>query len=140
MTRSRTARLPALAALALTFLAPARAEALTPSMVAGMGPAIAAGEGSENLKSGQSFLLNALARGQRRNNWVLQASYERYDREGADDGREADHDGVKVVVDPSSAQLLQGATLDYNDGLQGAGFAIDNPNATRSCGCGKSFS
>jgi iron-sulfur cluster assembly protein/iron-sulfur cluster insertion protein len=47
---------------------------------------------------------------------------------------------VKVVVDASSAELLQGATLDYKDGLQGAGFAIDNPNAERSCGCGKSFS
>ncbi|MCX7619964.1 MAG: iron-sulfur cluster insertion protein ErpA [Acidimicrobiales bacterium] len=48
--------------------------------------------------------------------------------------------GVKVVVDPSSAQLLKGATLDYRDGLQGAGFSIDNPNATRTCGCGQSFS
>jgi iron-sulfur cluster assembly accessory protein len=48
--------------------------------------------------------------------------------------------GVRVVVDPASADLLQGAVLDFKDGLQGAGFAIDNPNATRSCGCGKSFS
>lgn len=48
--------------------------------------------------------------------------------------------GVKVVVDPSSAQLLRGARLDYKDGLQDAGFAIDNPNAQKSCGCGQSFS
>jgi iron-sulfur cluster assembly accessory protein len=48
--------------------------------------------------------------------------------------------GVPVVVDPSSAQLLSGATLDYKDGLQGAGFAIDNPNAQKTCGCGQSFS
>lgn len=48
--------------------------------------------------------------------------------------------GVSVVVDPSSAQLLTGATLDYKDGLQGAGFSIDNPNAQKSCGCGNSFS
>ncbi len=48
--------------------------------------------------------------------------------------------GVPVVVDPSSAQLLTGATLDYKDGLQGAGFAIDNPNAQQTCGCGQSFS
>ncbi|MFN0089553.1 MAG: iron-sulfur cluster insertion protein ErpA [Acidimicrobiales bacterium] len=48
--------------------------------------------------------------------------------------------GVKVVVDPSSATLLKGATLDYKDGLQQAGFAIDNPNAQRTCGCGQSFS
>lgn len=51
-----------------------------------------------------------------------------------------DEFGVPVVVDPSSAQLLTGATLDYKDGLQGAGFAIDNPNAQKSCGCGNSFS
>ena len=48
--------------------------------------------------------------------------------------------GVKVIVDPSSAQLLRGAKLDYKDGLQDAGFSIDNPNAQRSCGCGQSFS
>ena len=52
----------------------------------------------------------------------------------------AEQGGVAVVVDPSSAQLLTGATLDYKDGLQGAGFAIDNPNAQKSCGCGNSFS
>ncbi|HUR48508.1 MAG TPA: iron-sulfur cluster assembly accessory protein [Acidimicrobiales bacterium] len=46
----------------------------------------------------------------------------------------------QVVVDPQSAQLLQGATLEFKDGLQGAGFSINNPNATRSCGCGQSFS
>ncbi len=48
--------------------------------------------------------------------------------------------GVAVVVDPSSAQMLVGATLDYKDGLQGAGFAIDNPSAQKTCGCGQSFS
>lgn len=47
---------------------------------------------------------------------------------------------VKVVVDPASAQLLMGATLDYKDGLEQSGFAITNPNATRTCGCGQSFS
>ena len=47
---------------------------------------------------------------------------------------------VQVVVDPASVQLLEGATLDYKDGLNQAGFNIINPNATRSCGCGQSFS
>ena len=47
---------------------------------------------------------------------------------------------VQVVVDAASAQLLEGATLDYKDGLNQAGFAITNPNATRTCGCGNSFS
>jgi len=48
--------------------------------------------------------------------------------------------GVKVVVDAESAELLKGSTLDYTDGLQGAGFHVINPNATRTCGCGSSFS
>ncbi len=47
---------------------------------------------------------------------------------------------VRVVVDPASADLLVGATLDFKDGLTGAGFSINNPNATRTCGCGNSFS
>lgn len=68
-------------------------------------------------------------------------SYEMFfDSDVADDDNLVDLSGVRVVVDSSSADLLQGATLDYKDGLQGAGFAIDNPNAQRSCGCGKSFS
>ncbi|MGV3758732.1 MAG: iron-sulfur cluster insertion protein ErpA [Actinomycetota bacterium] len=68
-------------------------------------------------------------------------SYEMFfDTDVAEDDNLLDQAGVKVVVDASSAELLQGATLDYKDGLQGAGFAIENPNAQRSCGCGKSFS
>lgn len=68
-------------------------------------------------------------------------SYEMFfDTDVAPDDNLADYSGVRVVVDASSAELLQGATLDYKDGLQGAGFAIENPNAQRSCGCGKSFS
>lgn len=47
---------------------------------------------------------------------------------------------VRVVVDPQSADRLRGSTLDYKDGLMEAGFAINNPNVTRSCGCGNSFS
>ena len=58
----------------------------------------------------------------------------------ADDEAFTYDNGVNVVVDPTSAQLLVGATLDYKDGLQQAGFAIDNPNAQRTCGCGSSFS
>lgn len=68
-------------------------------------------------------------------------SYEMFfDTEQEQDDLLAEHAGVKVVVDPSSAQLLEGATLDYSDGLQGAGFSINNPNAQRTCGCGQSFS
>jgi iron-sulfur cluster assembly protein/iron-sulfur cluster insertion protein len=68
-------------------------------------------------------------------------SYEMFfDSELESDDVVLDRLGVKVVVDPSSAQLLEGASLDYKDGLQGAGFAINNPNAQRTCGCGQSFS
>ncbi len=68
-------------------------------------------------------------------------SYEMFfDSDIAGDDIVDEGSGVKVIVDPSSAQLLRGAKLDYKDGLQDAGFAIDNPNAQRSCGCGQSFS
>ena len=68
-------------------------------------------------------------------------SYEMFfDSEIAADDITNEYNGVKVVVDPQSNQLLVGATLDFKDGLQGAGFSINNPNATRSCGCGQSFS
>lgn len=48
-------------------------------------------------------------------------------------------EGVAFLVDPESARLLSGATLDYHDGLTGTGFQIVNPNAARTCGCGTSF-
>jgi iron-sulfur cluster assembly protein/iron-sulfur cluster insertion protein len=68
-------------------------------------------------------------------------SYEMFfDSDVATDDLRAEHGGITVVVDPASQQLLAGATLDFKDGLQGAGFSINNPNASRSCGCGQSFS
>lgn len=48
-------------------------------------------------------------------------------------------DGVRVIIDPESAAMVGGASIDFRDGLQGAGFAINNPNEQRSCGCGQSF-
>ena len=56
-----------------------------------------------------------------------------------DDDAVVEKDGVKVVIDPSSAPFLSGSTVDYSDDLAGAGFRIKNPNAVRSCGCGTSF-
>ena len=68
-------------------------------------------------------------------------SYEMFfDSDIASDDVKHDVNGVRVVVDRSSADLLNGAILDFKDGLQGAGFAIENPNASRTCGCGNSFS
>ncbi len=48
-------------------------------------------------------------------------------------------DGVRVAIDELSYPYLKGGVLDFNDGLNGTGFAISNPNATGSCGCGQSF-
>lgn len=68
-------------------------------------------------------------------------SYEMFfDTEISADDRETTIDSVTVRVDAESAPHLVGAMLNYKDGLQDAGFSIDNPNAQSSCGCGKSFS
>jgi iron-sulfur cluster assembly protein/iron-sulfur cluster insertion protein len=68
-------------------------------------------------------------------------SYEMFfDSEVMSDDVVREFGAVRVVVDAASAELLTGSTLDYSDGLQGAGFHITNPNATRTCGCGSSFS
>ena len=47
--------------------------------------------------------------------------------------------GVTLLVDPMSYQYLIGATIDYQEGLQGSQFIVQNPNATTTCGCGSSF-
>ncbi len=68
-------------------------------------------------------------------------SYEMFfDTDVADDDVRSEYGDVTVVIDPASQPLLKGATLDFKDGLQGAGFHVTNPNAQRSCGCGQSFS
>jgi iron-sulfur cluster assembly protein/iron-sulfur cluster insertion protein len=52
----------------------------------------------------------------------------------------SENGGVRLAVDAESAAMLSGASIDYKDmGLQGGGFAINNPNQQRSCGCGQSF-
>jgi iron-sulfur cluster assembly accessory protein len=50
-----------------------------------------------------------------------------------------DHQGVSVVVDKVSMQFVFGSQVDYIDGLQGAGFTVNNPNVVAACGCGSSF-
>ena len=51
-----------------------------------------------------------------------------------------DRDGIKVYVDPMSYQFLDGTIIDYIESFKFSGFAFENPNATRTCGCGSSFS
>jgi iron-sulfur cluster assembly protein len=62
-----------------------------------------------------------------------------FDRGPLEGDLEFEEHGVQVVVDPFSAPYLRGAEVDYVDTIQAAGFAINNPNATASCGCGHSF-
>lgn len=57
-----------------------------------------------------------------------------------DDDHIFEKDGVRVLVDEMSLDLLRGATIDFVDDLVGASFKVHNPNAKSSCGCGTSFS
>ena len=60
-----------------------------------------------------------------------------------DEQREADvvfeSHGLKLLVDSESLQFVRGSVIDYQEGLQGAGFKVENPNVVAACGCGSSF-
>ena len=61
--------------------------------------------------------------------------------EAVNDGdTQIEKDGVSLIIDPMSYQYLMGSEIDYTEGLQGARFIINNPNAKTTCGCGSSFS
>jgi iron-sulfur cluster assembly accessory protein len=62
------------------------------------------------------------------------------DRSQSDDDLVIAHGAAKVFIDPASLDLLAGAELDYAEALMGSHFAVKNPNAASSCGCGTSFS
>ncbi|HYD41299.1 MAG TPA: iron-sulfur cluster insertion protein ErpA [Anaeromyxobacter sp.] len=62
-----------------------------------------------------------------------------FEKEPRPDDFTLEQDGVKLYVDPMSHMYLQGVTIDYVVGLQGAGFKFENPNAKSTCGCGSSF-
>ena len=57
----------------------------------------------------------------------------------ADGDEVVEQHGVRVIIDRMSVPYLLGSEFDYEEGFQGAGFRINNPNSTGSCGCGKSF-
>jgi len=68
-------------------------------------------------------------------------SYEMFfDEDRSDTDSVLQQEGITVTIDSDSGKLLNGATLDYSDGLNGKGFKITNPNNSRTCGCGQSFS
>ncbi|MBB5320776.1 iron-sulfur cluster insertion protein ErpA [Marinobacter oulmenensis] len=62
-----------------------------------------------------------------------------FDENQDDEDTVIERDGVKLLVDEMSYQYLVGATIDYQEGLQGSQFVVQNPNATSTCGCGSSF-
>jgi iron-sulfur cluster assembly protein len=64
----------------------------------------------------------------------------KYDAKPRPTDKVFEFDDVQVYVDPKSMVFLEGMTLDWKDSLIQSGFAFDNPHATRSCGCGTSFS
>jgi iron-sulfur cluster assembly protein len=61
------------------------------------------------------------------------------EEKAADDDLVIDQEGIRVFVDPFSAQYLNGVTIDYVSSMQGSGFTFKNPNSTGGCGCGSSF-
>ena len=64
----------------------------------------------------------------------------KFDNQINEDDKEFEDNGIKVVVNKKSVLYLVGTTLDYSGGLNGKGFIFSNPNASRTCGCGESFS
>lgn len=63
-----------------------------------------------------------------------------FEEEAGDMDQVIESNGVRIFVDPKSSLYLNGVILRYDDGLMGAGFQVENPNARTTCGCGESFS
>ena len=63
-----------------------------------------------------------------------------FDSELKEDDKLIEDNGIKIVIDKKSILYLAGTELDFSDGLNGKGFSFINPNASRTCGCGESFS
>lgn len=64
----------------------------------------------------------------------------KFDNEQHEGDKVFEDNGVKIIVDKKSFLYLIGTTLEYSGGLNGSGFVFNNPNASRTCGCGESFS
>lgn len=63
-----------------------------------------------------------------------------FDKSRKEDDKVFEDNGVKIIIDKKSFLYLIGTTLEYSGGLNGTGFVFNNPNASRTCGCGESFS
>jgi len=64
----------------------------------------------------------------------------KFDKDSNEEDKVFEDNGVKIIVDKKSFLYLVGTTLEYSGGLNGTGFVFNNPNASRTCGCGESFS
>jgi len=63
----------------------------------------------------------------------------RFENEPAEEDEIFVREGLRVFIDPASLDYIEGSVLDYEGGLQGAGFHVRNPNVVSECGCGESF-
>jgi iron-sulfur cluster assembly accessory protein len=91
-------------------------------------------QADENIEPGYGLRLRVVGGG------CSGFAYDLYFDQVTEMDRTFDSHGVKLVVDQMSLQYLAGTTVDYVEGLQGAGFKFGNPNVKSTCGCGSSFS
>jgi len=63
----------------------------------------------------------------------------RFEHEPEDDDTVTEHHDLRIFVDPASMNYIEGSVLEFEGGLQGAGFHVENPNVVSECGCGESF-
>jgi len=92
-------------------------------------------QASENMTAGESLLrVNVVTGGCSGMSYKLD-----FAKEAGPDDKIIESQGVKLVIDKKSYLYLVGMNLDYQGGLNGQGFVFNNPNATRTCGCGSSF-
>ena len=91
-------------------------------------------QADENIEAGYGLRLRVVGGG------CSGFAYDLYFDQVTEMDRTFDSHGVKLVVDQMSLQYLAGTTVDYVEGLQGAGFKFGNPNVKSTCGCGSSFS
>lgn len=64
----------------------------------------------------------------------------KFDNQKTDTDQIFEDNNIKIIIDKKSILYLAGTTLEYSGGLNGKGFVFNNPNASRTCGCGESFS
>lgn len=95
----------------------------------------------ESLKAEEGSDANSFVRVEVKSGGCSGLSYDMtFDTTDKNDDEVFENNGVKIVTNPQSLLYLMNTTLDYSGGLNGKGFFFDNPNATRTCGCGESFS